>query len=99
MAYDKVEILKSLEGLIDVYLPDFKYMDPEIAQEFSDAPDYPEVAKEAIIEMYRQKGSTVVLNDNGQAVTGLIIRHLVLPGQASDSIKILEWIADELSPA
>jgi putative pyruvate formate lyase activating enzyme len=97
--YDKVEILRSLEGLIDVYLPDFKYMDPVTAGEFSDAEDYPEIAKDSIREMYRQKSSTMVLNDNGQAVTGLIIRHLVLPGHAYESIRILQWIAEELSPS
>lgn len=95
--YDKVGILSSFEGLIDIYLPDFKYFDPEIARQFSDADDYPATVKNSILEMYRQKGSTVVLNDNGQAVTGMIIRHLVLPGQAKDSINILKWIAGELS--
>jgi putative pyruvate formate lyase activating enzyme len=96
-SYDKVEILKSFEGSVDVYLPDFKYFNPSIAQRFSDATDYPEAAKKSILEMYRQKGSTVVLNDNGQAVTGMIIRHLVLPGQVKDSIKILKWIASAIS--
>lgn len=97
--YDKVEILKDLEGLIDVYLPDFKYLDPETALKYSGAKDYPEHAQKALKEMYRQKGSTVVLNENGQAVTGMIIRHLVLPGQSKDSISILKWIAEELSPS
>jgi putative pyruvate formate lyase activating enzyme len=95
--YDKVEILQSLEGFIDVYLPDFKYMNPVFAREYSDAHDYPEVAQKAILEIYRQKGSTVVLNDYGQAMTGMIIRHLVLPGQVKDSIDLLHWIASELS--
>lgn len=95
--YDKVEVLKSMEGMIDVYLPDFKYLDPLTARAFSDAPDYPEVVQKSIREMYRQKGSTVVLNNAGQAVTGMIIRHLVLPGHAEESIHILEWIASELS--
>jgi len=98
-AFDKVEILSSMEGLIDVYLPDFKYLDPEIAVHFSDAESYPQYAKAALREMFRQKGSTVVLNNNGQAVMGMIIRHLVLPGQSGDSIRILEWIASELSPS
>jgi putative pyruvate formate lyase activating enzyme len=97
--YDKPEVLKSFEGMIDVYLPDFKYMNPALASEYSDVPDYPEIAQKALLEMYRQKGSTVVLNDNGQAVMGLIIRHLVLPGQADDSIGIFKWIASELSPS
>lgn len=95
--YDKVEILRDFEGIIDVYLPDFKYFDPELARKYSDAEDYPLAAREAITEMYRQKGSTMVLNDDGQAVTGLIIRHLVLPGHAKDSLQILHWIAAELS--
>lgn len=96
--YDKVEIINSLEGLIDVYLPDFKYADPLIAHRYSDAQDYPDIVKKSILEMYRQKGSTVVTDDNCQAVTGLIIRHLVLPGQVADSINLLKWIAAELSP-
>ncbi|MBN1790551.1 MAG: radical SAM protein [Bacteroidales bacterium] len=97
--YDKAEIMKGLEGLIDVYLPDFKYFNPTLAMKYSGARDYPEHAREALREMFRQKGSTVVLNGSGQAVTGLIIRHLVLPGQANDSIRILKWIAEELSPS
>lgn len=95
--YDKAEVLESFEGLIDVYLPDFKYFDPILAKRYSDAQDYPEMAKRSILEMFRQKGNTVVLNDNGRAVTGMIIRHLVLPGQVKDSISILQWIASELS--
>jgi putative pyruvate formate lyase activating enzyme len=95
--YDKVEVLQSLEGMIDVYLPDFKYLDPSTARDYSDAPDYPDVIRKSILEMFRQKGSTVVLNQDGLAVTGMIIRHLVLPGHAEESIRILEWIASELS--
>jgi putative pyruvate formate lyase activating enzyme len=98
-AYDRVDILRNLEGYIDVYLPDLKYYNEIISCKYSDAYDYPEVAKKAVLEMYRQKGSTVVLDDNGRAVTGLIIRHLVLPGQGKDSIDILKWIAAELSPS
>jgi putative pyruvate formate lyase activating enzyme len=97
--YDNVETLRSLEGLIDVYLPDFKYIDPHIAENYSEVPNYPEVAKKSILEMYRQKGNTVICNDEGQAMTGLIIRHLVIPGNTSNSIRILEWIASELSTA
>jgi putative pyruvate formate lyase activating enzyme len=97
--YDTVVSLRSLEGLIDVYLPDFKYTNASLSKSFSDASDYPEVAKKAIAEMYRQKGSSVIVSDNGQAVNGLIIRHLVLPGQTDDSIAALKWIAEELSPS
>jgi putative pyruvate formate lyase activating enzyme len=97
--YDTVDSLKSLEGLIDVYLPDFKYASAALSKKFSDASDYPDVAREAIAEMYRQKGSSLVVSDNGQAVNGLIIRHLVLPGQTGDSIAVLKWISEVLSPS
>jgi putative pyruvate formate lyase activating enzyme len=95
--YDRVEMLKALEGKIDVYLPDFKYMDPDIAGYYSGAEDYPEAAKRSVKEMYRQMGSSVVISDTGTALRGLIIRHLVLPGMVEESIKILRWIAEELS--
>ena len=97
--YDRVDVLQQLEGIIDVYLPDFKYLDSSLSKRYSEAENYPEIARMALKEMFRQKGSTVVLNDNGQAVTGLIIRHLVLPGHVKDSISIMEWIAGELSPS
>jgi putative pyruvate formate lyase activating enzyme len=97
--YDQPESLQSLEGIIDIYLPDFKYFNPVTSRNYSDAGDYPEAAKKAFTEMYRQKGSSVVINDRGQAVTGLIVRHLVLPGHTEDSIAILKWIAEELSPS
>jgi putative pyruvate formate lyase activating enzyme len=97
--YDSTKVLQSFEGLIDVYLPDFKYFNPVISSSFSDADDYPDIVKRSIREMYRQKGSTVVLDHQGIAVTGMIIRHLVLPGQVRDSIDVLRWIAGELSPS
>jgi putative pyruvate formate lyase activating enzyme len=97
--YDTVESLRSLEGLIDVYLPDFKYAGDSLSKKYSDASDYPEVAKKAIAEMHRQKGSSLVVSDSGQAVNGLIIRHLVLPGQTDDSIAVLKWISEHLSPS
>ncbi len=96
-AYDKVEKLKELEGMIDVYLPDFKYMDKKLAKDYSDAYNYPEIASKAIKEMYRQKGSTLIINDDGQAESGLIIRHLVLPNHIDNSIKVLKYIAKEIS--
>jgi putative pyruvate formate lyase activating enzyme len=95
--YDKAASLKMLEGLIDVYLPDFKYMDAELAMEYSQAKDYPEAATAALKEMYRQKGSTLIINNDGIAESGIIIRHLVLPGAADQSIKVLQYIAEELS--
>jgi putative pyruvate formate lyase activating enzyme len=96
--YDKVETLRSLEGLIDVYLPDFKYMDDKLAVDYSDSPGYSVYARRAIREMYRQKGSTVRVSEEGYAETGLIIRHLVLPGQVENSKRVLACIAEELSP-
>ena len=98
-AYETTDSLQSLEGLIDVYLPDLKYASTSLSRSFSDASDYPEIARKAIKEMYRQKGSSLVVDDNGQAANGLIIRHLVLPGQTDDSVAVLRWIAEELSPS
>ncbi len=96
--YDKIETIKSLDGMIDVYLPDYKYVTAEIAREYSDAGNYPGVALKAVKEMYYQKGSTLSLNENGIAENGLLIRHLVLPGHAEESKKVLQSIAEELSP-
>lgn len=95
--YDKVETLREIGPLIDVYLPDFKYMDNKLSGRFSDAPDYPEVAKAALAEIYNQKGAALLLNDDGIAMRGIIIRHLVLPGFVENSISVLKHIADELS--
>jgi putative pyruvate formate lyase activating enzyme len=95
--YDSVESLKNLEGLIDIYLPDFKYADSQLAKSFSDAADYPEKALSAIKEMYRQIGSSLILNDKGRAERGLIIRHLVLPEQIENTRRVLNTIADEIS--
>ncbi len=86
-SYDKPEIIRSLSDMIDVYLPDFKYVTPEIAMKYSGADDYPEIALNAIKEMYFQKGSTLILDDNGMAENGILLRHLVLPGHTEESIK------------
>jgi putative pyruvate formate lyase activating enzyme len=96
-SYDKVEIIRSLSGVIDVYLPDYKYVTPDLATQFSDAPDYPEIALKAIREMYYQKGSTLRTDKNGMAENGMLIRHLVLPGHAEESKKVLKTLAEELS--
>ena len=95
--YDKSETLQSLSGMIDVYLPDLKYVSPKIAAEYSDAADYPVVALKALKEMYFQKGSTLITNDEGVAVNGILLRHLVLPGHAKESINVLRTIAEEVS--
>jgi putative pyruvate formate lyase activating enzyme len=96
--YDKLETIRSLDGLIDVYLPDFKYCSSDISSEYSDAANYPEIAFRAIKEMYFQKGSTLSVGESGRAENGLLIRHLVLPGHAEESKKVLQMIAEELSP-
>jgi putative pyruvate formate lyase activating enzyme len=96
--YDKPEIIRSLSGLIDVYLPDFKYASAGISSEYSDASDYPDTAFKAIKEMYYQKGSTLSVDGSGRAENGLLVRHLVLPGHAEESKKVLRIIAEELSP-
>jgi putative pyruvate formate lyase activating enzyme len=96
--YDKLETIRSLSGMIDVYLPDYKYVTKKIASEYSDASDYPETALKSIKEMYYQKGSTLLMDENGRAENGLLIRHLVLPGHAEESKKVLVSIAEELSP-
>ncbi len=97
-AYDKTETLRSLEGMIDVYLPDFKYMDPMLAKSLSKAGDYPLKAAASIREMYRQKGSALHLSDENTADSGIIIRHLVLPGQVQNSLEVLRHIAENISP-
>ena len=97
-AYDKVNTLRSFEDIIDVYLPDFKYMDRKLAKKLSDAEDYPETAAAAIKEMYRQKGAALHLDEKGRAISGIIIRHLVIPGEIDNSLEVLHYIAEEISP-
>ena len=92
--YESVETLRMLEGLVDIYLPDFKYFSPELARDYSSAPDYPTVATEALSEMYRQTGKYE--EDNGLAIKGVIVRHLVLPGCRADSMNVLRHIASIL---
>ncbi len=92
--YESVETLRSLDGLIDVYLPDFKYAQPELAAAFSHAPDYPETALAAIGEMVRQTGAPEYGAD-GMMKKGVLIRHLILPGHTKNSIAVLELIARE----
>ena len=96
-SYDKTEIIRSLSGLIDVYLPDYKYASEDIALQYSGASDYPAVALKALKEMYYQKGSVLRTDESGWAENGMLIRHLVLPGHADESIKVLKLIAEELS--
>lgn len=90
--YESVETLRALEGLVDIYLPDFKYSDAALAKKLSAAPDYPQIASAAILEMYQQVGGAVI--EDEQMTRGVIIRHLVLPGCIDNSLGVLDWIAD-----
>ena len=93
--YERVETLRELEGLVDVYLPDMKYADNKLAAELSCAPDYFETAAAAIQEMYRQTGGAVI--ENGVLRRGVLIRHLVLPGHLENTLHVIEWVAEEFS--
>ncbi len=95
--YESVETLRLLEGLVDIYMPDFKYWDEKVALKLSKVPNYPAIAREALKEMHRQVGD-LVLDENGIAQKGLIVRHLVLPGGLAGTRHILEWVAKEISP-
>ncbi len=88
--YETVETLKMLDGYINVYLPDFKYWRSDIATKYSNAPDYPEIAKAAISEMVRQTGTPKF--ENGLITKGTIVRHLLLPGNLYDSKKIIDYL-------
>ena len=93
--YESLETLRMLEGHIDIYLPDYKYIDPAVAKLLSGAQDYPDVALSAIREMRRQTGPAVY-DEDGMMLRGTQIRHLVLPGLSGDAMRILTSIADEL---
>lgn len=95
--YDSVETLELLAGSIDIYMPDMKYCDSAIASQLSDAPDYPEVNFSAVKEMHRQVGD-LQLRD-GLAFRGLLVRHLVLPNQLAGSFEIIDFLAEQISPA
>lgn len=94
-AYESRESLGYLAGLVDIYLPDFKYIDDEPARRYSQAPNYFPVATAAILEMQRQVG-TLIVDADGLARRGLLIRHLVLPGQAEAACRVLDWVKANL---
>jgi putative pyruvate formate lyase activating enzyme len=97
--YDSVEVLRLLDGIVDVYLPDLKYADEAAGSLYSKVPDYPARAREALLEMYRQKGSRLELDDaDGLLKSGLVVRLLVLPNGAAGVRETLTWIAETLSP-
>jgi len=95
--YDAVETLRLLDGVIDIYMPDLKFWDPQVAAKLCNAADYPEVARAALKEMHRQVGD-LVLDENGVAQRGLLVRHLVLPDGLAGTKAAMEFLATEISP-
>lgn len=94
--YERADVLRTLEGKVDVYLPDLKYVTPSIAERYSGAADYPEAAKAAILEMYRQRGPARL--EDGMLKSGVLIRHLILPGQVNEAKRVMDWVADTFPP-
>ncbi len=92
-----VPTLRLLDGIVDIYMPDFKFADAGAAERYSSAPGYPSVARAAIREMHRQVGDLVV-DEDGVAQRGLILRHLVMPGRLNDTREIMRFLAREISP-
>jgi putative pyruvate formate lyase activating enzyme len=97
-AYDSVDVLRLLEGVFDIYLPDLKYSEDEVAREYSKAPGYTGFARAAVEEMYRQVGGELELDERGLARRGLIIRLLILPNDLAGLRDTLEWVRETLSP-
>jgi len=97
--YDNVEVIKMLDGIVDIYLPDCKYMDGEQSAKYSaGAADYPELTRAAILEMHRQVGRHTT-DEFGRALRGLMIRHLVMPNRVAGTREFVRWVAEEISPA
>ena len=95
--YDSVESLKLLDGIVDIYMPDFKFWKRETAKRLAKAPDYPERTREAILEMHRQVGP-LTFGPNGLARRGVLVRHLVMPGQTEEATAIFRWLSERISP-
>ena len=95
--YDSVAALRLLDGIIDIYMPDCKFMNPRLSARYTGRADYPEIMQAALREMHRQVGD-LLLDDNGTAVRGLLVRHLVMPGCLEDTAEILHFLATEISP-
>ena len=93
--YENPEVLKLLEGFIDIYMPDAKYGNNEIAEKYSGVPDYWDMCKKSLIEMKRQVGD-IILNEEGVAIRGILIRHLIIPSNVSSTQKVFEFIKDNL---
>jgi len=95
-AYDSLESLRLMEGLVDIYMPDFKFWDPDVAGKYVKARDYPEAARAAIKEMHRQVGP-LVFDEQGLALRGVLVRHLVMPNGLAGTREIMRWLAREVS--
>lgn len=95
--YESVETLRMLEGLVQIYLPDLKYADAALAARYSAAPDYPETARVAILEMFRQTGP-FRMDGDGLLQSGVLIRHLILPEQGDNSRRVIDWVSDTFEP-
>jgi putative pyruvate formate lyase activating enzyme len=96
-AYDSVASLRLLDGVVDIYMPDFKFWERETAKRLAKAKDYPDRAREAITEMHRQVGP-LKFGPDGLARRGVLVRHLVMPGQSAEAAAIFRWLAEEVSP-
>jgi len=96
-AYDSLSSLRLLEGLVDIYMPDFKFWELETSLRLGRAKDYPERAREAILEMHRQVGP-LAFGPDGLARRGVLVRHLVMPGQTAEAAAIFRWLAEAVSP-
>ncbi len=96
-AFDSLQSLRLMEGLVDIYMPDFKFWHPSSARTLAKAKNYPEVARAAIREMQRQVGE-LRFGPDGLARRGLLVRHLVMPGHSDETEEILKWLAQEISP-
>ena len=94
--YESLHTIKLLDGIVDIYMPDFKYSDPEMALRYSKAEDYPEAAKAAIKEMHKQVGD-LLIDNRGIALRGLLVRHLVLPEGIAGTAGVVKFIAEDIS--
>jgi len=95
--YDRVETLQLLDGIVDIYMPDFKFWYADVARDTCNAPDYPELVRHALLEMHRQVGDLIIDKTSGLAVKGILVRHLVLPGGLAGTAKIMAFLANSLS--
>lgn len=95
--YDSLDTLRLLDGVVDIYMPDFKFWDPTIAEELMHAADYPEVARAALREMHRQVGD-LQIGEEGLARRGVLVRHLVMPNDQAGTREIMQFLAEEISP-